>query len=109
MGADISKLPVPQGATRAQLAAGETLFRDQACGACHGSNAKGTQFAPDLTTGKFLWGDGSLASITQVIVEGVAKPKEYQAVMPPMGGAELTPEQLKAVAAYVWAVGHAAK
>ncbi len=109
VGADISKLPVPQGATRAQLAAGETLFRDQACGACHGSNAKGTQFAPDLTTGKFLWGDGSLASITQVIVEGVAKPKEYQAVMPPMGGAELTPEQLKAVAAYVWAVGHAAK
>jgi len=27
-------------------------------------------------------------------------------VMPPMGGAPLTPAQASAVAAYVWALGH---
>jgi hypothetical protein len=26
--------------------------------------------------------------------------------MPPMGGAQLSPEQSSSVAAYVWAVGH---
>jgi mono/diheme cytochrome c family protein len=26
--------------------------------------------------------------------------------MPPMGGAQLSPEQVSAVAAYVWALGH---
>jgi hypothetical protein len=26
--------------------------------------------------------------------------------MPPMGGAELSPSELSAVAAYVWALGH---
>ncbi|MBI1179901.1 MAG: c-type cytochrome [Alphaproteobacteria bacterium] len=104
---DTSRLPVPPGMTAAQVAAGEKLFRGQTCGACHGSNAKGTPFGPDLTTGRWLWGDGSMASITGVITDGVAKPKEYAGAMPPMGGVALTPAQLKAVAAYVWAVGHA--
>jgi len=28
--------------------------------------------------------------------------------MPPMGGAQLTPEQVSALAAYVWAISHSA-
>jgi mono/diheme cytochrome c family protein len=44
--------------------------------------------------------------LKRTITEGVAHPKQYGGVMPPMGGAQLTPEQLSAVAAYVWALGH---
>jgi glucose/arabinose dehydrogenase len=32
--------------------------------------------------------------------------KQYRSPMPPMGGAQLTPEQTSAVAAYVWALSH---
>jgi glucose/arabinose dehydrogenase/cytochrome c5 len=105
---DTAALPVPPGASAAQLAAGEALFREQTCGACHGSNAKGTPFGPDLTTGKWLWDDGSLEAITKVIADGVTQPKEYSGVMPPMGGMDMTPEELAAVAAYVWAVSRPA-
>jgi mono/diheme cytochrome c family protein len=55
---------------------------------------------------KWLWGDGSLASITQIIASGVPKPKEYGAPMPPMGGPDLTSSEVSAVAAYVWALSH---
>jgi mono/diheme cytochrome c family protein len=53
-----------------------------------------------------LWGDGSLAAIAHTITVGVPHPKEYGAPMPPMGGAELSPSELSAVSAYVWALGH---
>jgi len=36
----------------------------------------------------------------------VPNPKEYRSAMPPMGGAELSHSDLRAVAAYVWALGH---
>ena len=76
------------------------------CAGCHGTNAKGTPLGPDLTSGKWLWGDGSLASIAQTITDGVPHPKEYGPPMPPMGGAQLSHPELSAVAAYVWALGH---
>jgi glucose/arabinose dehydrogenase/cytochrome c5 len=103
-------LPVPPGATPAQVALGERVFHGQAgggtCEACHGSNAKGTPLGPDLTSGRWLWGDGSLAAITRTITDGVTKPKEYRSVMPPLGGAQLSPSEVAAVASYVWALGH---
>jgi glucose/arabinose dehydrogenase/mono/diheme cytochrome c family protein len=105
-----TSLPVPPGATQAQVARGARVFLGQqgggTCEGCHGSNAKGTPLAPDLTTGKWLWGDGSLAAITRTIASGVSNPKNYRSAMPPMGGAELSHTDLKAVAAYVWALGH---
>jgi mono/diheme cytochrome c family protein len=76
------------------------------CAGCHGSDAKGTQLGPDLTSSKWLWGDGSLSAITQINTSGVSHPKEYGAVMPPMGGAQLSPSEVSAVAAYVWALSH---
>jgi hypothetical protein len=57
-------------------------------------------------SGHWLWGDGSLAAIAHTITVGVPKPKQYGAPMPPMGGAELSPSELSAVAAYDWALGH---
>ncbi len=106
----VASLPVPPGATKAQVARGARVFLGQegggTCEGCHGSNAKGTPLAPDLTSGKWLWGGGSLAAITRTIASGVPNPKNYRSAMPPMGGAVLSHADLKAVAAYVWALGH---
>jgi mono/diheme cytochrome c family protein len=60
----------------------------------------------DLRSGTWLWGDGSLAAITETIKNGVLEPKHHPGAMPPMGGVELSDENLKAVAAYVWSLGH---
>jgi glucose/arabinose dehydrogenase/cytochrome c5 len=107
--AAVASLPVPPGATAAQVARGERVYHGQGggtCEGCHSSNAKGTPLAPDLTRGKWVWGDGSLAAITRTIADGVPNPKEYRSAMPPMGGAQLSHSDLEAVAAYIWARGH---
>jgi glucose/arabinose dehydrogenase/mono/diheme cytochrome c family protein len=103
-------LPTPPGATTEQVALGEKIFTGQVdngtCGGCHGSDAGGGPIGPDLTSGKWLWSDGSLQGITQTIATGVAQPKAHPGAMPAMGGTQMSEADLKAVAAYVWAVGH---
>jgi glucose/arabinose dehydrogenase len=104
-------LPVPAGATREQVALGDRIFHGEAsggaCSGCHGSDAGGTSVGPSLTSGVWVWGDGSLGAITQTIKNGVPRPRNYTGVMPPKGGSELSDHDLAAVAAYVWAIGHA--
>jgi mono/diheme cytochrome c family protein len=89
---------------------GERIFRGQvagaACTGCHGDSGEGTPLGPPLTGKKWLWSDGSLAGIKKTIADGVSQPKEYRSPMPAMGGAQLTADQLSAVSAYVWALGH---
>ena len=89
---------------------GQQVFDGKAAGAacigCHGSDGKGTPLGPDLTSGKWLWSDGSVNGLQRTITAGVPNPKNYRGPMPPMGGAQLSPEQVQAVAAYVWALGH---
>ncbi len=86
---------------------GRTVFGSTGnCFACHGAAAKGTPLAPDLTDKQWLNINGSYASIAQLIRSGVAKPKQYAAPMPPMGGANLTPQQVCAAAGYVYSLGH---
>jgi glucose/arabinose dehydrogenase/mono/diheme cytochrome c family protein len=104
-------LPVPPGATRDQVALGDRIFHGEAgngtCSGCHGSDARGTSVGPDLTSGKWVWGDGSLAAITKTVTEGVSHPRNYTGTMPPKGGAQLSDADTAAVAAYVWATSHA--
>ncbi len=103
-------LPAPVGAKPDAMALGSRVYQGQVggapCAGCHGSDASGTPLGPDLTSGKWRWGDGSLSSITRTIADGVPTPKAYRSPMPPMGGAQLSPSQVSAVAAYVWALGH---
>ncbi len=111
-GRDDRALPVPQGDTKAEVAEGDGIFHGASggtCSGCHGSDAKGTSVGPDLTTRQWIWGDGSLASIEKIITNGVTKPKNFTGVMPPKGGAPLSDAQVKAVAAYVWAISHPGK
>jgi glucose/arabinose dehydrogenase/mono/diheme cytochrome c family protein len=105
---------VPPGATREVVALGGRIYHGEvggaACTGCHGDRGQGTPLAPALAgqNKKWLWSDGSYAGITRTITEGVPQPKEYRSPMPPMGGAQLTPEQVSALAAYVWNLSHTA-
>jgi glucose/arabinose dehydrogenase len=104
-------LPTPPGATADQVALGNRIFHGEAsdgtCSGCHGSDGGGSTVGPALNSGHWLWSDGSLPALTSTIVSGVAHPKQYEGVMPPLGGAPLSPRDVAAVAAYVWAIGHA--
>jgi mono/diheme cytochrome c family protein len=93
-----------------QVALGDSIFHGQVaggtCTACHGQDAKGTAVAPDLTDTQWLNGDGSYDFIVNTVTNGVPKPKEHPAPMPPKGGAALSDDQVKAVAAYVYSLSH---
>jgi glucose/arabinose dehydrogenase/cytochrome c5 len=105
-----AELPVPQGFTKEQVALGNRVFHgevaDGTCGGCHGADAKGSPIAPDLTSGKWLWSDGSVQGLETTIKNGVPEPKAHPGAMPPMGGVDLSKADLDAVSAYVWAIGH---
>ena len=105
-----AELPVPTGFTKEQVALGNRVFHgdvaDGTCGGCHGADGKGSPVAPDLTTGRWLWSDGSLRGLETTIKNGVPEPKAHPGAMPPMGGVVLSQADLDAVSAYVWALGH---
>ena len=107
-----ANLPVPKGATQEMVALGDRIYHGQVGGAtctgCHGAGATGTLLGPDLTDTKWLWSDGSYAGIAKTIISGVPQPKEYRSAMPPMGGAQLTSDQVSALAAYIWGLSHPA-
>jgi mono/diheme cytochrome c family protein len=93
-------------ASAATIALGDSVFHGRVgaalCYVCHGPAGKGvTGLGPDLTDTDWVNGDGSLAFIEKVILEGVAKPKKMPAPMPPKGGGQLNDPQIKAAAAYV--------
>ena len=91
------------------IALGDSIFHGQAgggtCYVCHGQDAHGSAVAPNLTDGEWLNNDGTLAGITGTIKSGVPQPKKAPAPMPPMGGASLSDDQVKAVATYVHSLG----
>jgi glucose/arabinose dehydrogenase/cytochrome c5 len=104
--ASTANLPVPSGATADMVALGNRIYHGQvggaSCTGCHGAGGTGTPLGPDLTDKTWLWSDGSYPAIAKTITDGVMQPKQYRSPMPPMGGAQLTDEQVQALAAYVW-------
>jgi glucose/arabinose dehydrogenase/mono/diheme cytochrome c family protein len=111
-GRQTAALSLPPGATREQVALGDRIFHGEAsdgtCSGCHGSDAGGTSVGPALNGGTWVQTDGSLSSIAHIITTGVTHPRDYTGVMPPKGGAPLSDDDVAAVAAYVWAIGHTA-
>jgi hypothetical protein len=61
--------------------------------------------APRLTDGQWLDGDGSRAAIEHVIAAGVSPPRVFPVAMPAYAD-QLSPEQIRLVAAYVFAISH---
>lgn len=81
------------------VAEGATVFAEN-CAACHGEEAKGdiTQGAPNLSDAIWLYG-GSFDTIKQTVTYS------RYGVMPPMGGADLSEAEIRAVAVYVHQLG----
>jgi mono/diheme cytochrome c family protein len=106
-----AKLPaLPSGMTLDILRQGDELFHGKGnCFACHGGDAEGMPNAGSaLTLGlNFIpiqWHD-----IDSLIVAGIPEPITRSAIaMPPRGGkSDLTNEETRAIAAYVWAISQA--
>jgi mono/diheme cytochrome c family protein len=101
----------PAGATAAMVAEGDSIFHGKLAGGlcftCHGVDANGGPLAPSLTDTVWITGDGSYAFIQKRVTTGMPTPtKPYITPMLPMGGAQLTPDQIKAVASYVYSISH---
>jgi mono/diheme cytochrome c family protein len=97
--------------TPEMVALGDSVFHGQAaggiCQTCHGPDAKGLAgLAPDLTDTTWINTDGSWEGIATIVQSGVPQPKQHPAPMLPMGGANLTPDQIRAVSAYVYRLSH---
>jgi len=107
-GRQAPSLTPPPGVTKEQLALGDRIFHGEAaggtCAGCHGSDGRGSPVGADLTSGPWLWSDGSLDGIIKTITQGVPQPKQVGGAMPPFGGTPLKPDEAKAVAAYVHAI-----
>ena len=108
---DAATLPVAEGATRDMVVLGERIYRGQVGGATcsglpwlggHGHPWAEPHRQPMVLERRQLYGN------RRDHPGGSHDPKNYRAAMPPMGGAQLTADQVSAVAAYVWALGQAA-
>ena len=89
------------------IAQGEKVFQGPGnCYACHGSNAQGS-VGPNLTDAEWVHSKGTLEDIEAQVTNGVPKEKAKSGIpMPPKGGGTLSDEDVKAVAAYVYSLGH---
>jgi mono/diheme cytochrome c family protein len=98
---------LPAGVTPAMVAQGASIFKGQGmCSVCHGIDGKGGVGA-NLTDSIWLHSKGSYEEIVQQITTGVPQKESTNGVpMPPKGGSGINPEQVKAVAAYVWTLSH---
>ena len=96
----------PSGAMAAYspelVAKGDALFHGSGnCYACHGNKAEGL-VGPNLTDAEWIHSKGSYDEIVVQINQGVPKEKSKSGIpMPPKGGATLSDDDVKAIAAYV--------
>lgn len=101
----------PEGADVAMVTAGQQIFTGKGiCYSCHGQDGTGTPLAPNLTDSEWLnvSADPSWDELQQLVRNGVPTPKEHPSPMPPMGGAQLSDQEIQQVTAYVYSLSHPA-
>jgi mono/diheme cytochrome c family protein len=103
----VAQQAAPQQAPdSATVAAGKQLFEGRGlCYSCHGVNGEGLLGPTTRLDGGKAWlhHDGSLAGIAALIKTGVDGDKSKSGnIMPPLGGARLSDQQVEQVAAYIW-------
>lgn len=96
-------MELPEGVTPAMVAQGEGIFMGAGiCFTCHLQGGVGGPLAPNLTDDQWLNVDGSYEAIVNLVTTGVPEPKEHPGIMLPKGGSNISEEEVRAVAAYVW-------
>ena len=87
------------------VSTGETYFKSIGlCFACHGMDGKGVPgVGANLTDDEWHHGDGTFESLLNQILEGVSPQVTKTGVMmPPKGGSQISDEQARAIAGYIW-------
>lgn len=96
---------LPEGVTQEMVTQGQQIYAGPGnCQACHGPTAGGTPLAPALNDAQWINIDGSFDAIAQLIAAGVPTPKQHPAPMPARGGGQITDEQVRQVAAYLFSI-----
>jgi mono/diheme cytochrome c family protein len=95
------------GITPELIAQGDKVYHGSGnCYACHGTNAQGL-VGPNLTDAEWIHSKGTLEEIVTQVTNGVPKEAAKSGIpMPPKGGGTLSDDDIKAVAAYVYSLGH---
>lgn len=101
---------LPEGVTPAMVAVGDSIFKNGSCQRCHAMDGKGNARGPDLTDGVWAQIGGSYREIVDIVTAGVPKEKikmpNAPLAMRPRGGINLSDEQVRQVAAYVYTLSH---
>ena len=106
---DASAQELPEGVTTAMVDEGKNVFEGPGiCTSCHGPDATGLpNLGANLTDDEWVHSDGSYEAIVQQITNGVTAEESTSGVpMPAKGGTNITDDQVKAAAAYVWTLSH---
>ena len=102
------RLPaLPAGMTLELIRSGDGLFHGKgACFACHGADATGLPDAGSALTMGLNFVPLEWHPIDSLIAAGIPDPITRSGIaMPPRGGkSNLTPEETRSIAAYVWAI-----
>ncbi len=102
---EIDPVLLPPGVTAAILEDGSRIFHQTGiCFTCHLEAGQGGPQAPNLTDDEWLNIGGSYAEIVELIETGVAQPLQYPGAMLPRAGVPLSDSDVRAVAAYVFAL-----
>ena len=106
--AQVSPRPRPESVTDSTIAWGRQLFHGSAnCAACHGVEARGTDEGPALSGALWLHGPGTYEWLVEQIKRGIPAHRTWTGKPMPMRGWSNMPDaDVRAVAAYVWAITH---
>ena len=96
---------LPAGVTQAMVDEGQQAF-GTVCVGCHGPAGAGTPVCPSLNDAQWINITGSYPEIVTTITNGVPKPKQHAGAMPAKGGGNFDENQIRALAAYVYALSH---
>jgi mono/diheme cytochrome c family protein len=103
-----TKLPaLPSGVTLDMIRAGDSLFHGKGgCFACHGSEGEGMPGAGDAITVAFNYAQQDPHSIDSLVTAGIPDALTRSPIaMPPRGArSNLTDDEIRRIAAYVWAI-----
>ena len=98
---------LPPGMTIGDLVRGDSIYHGKGtCFVCHGVEGEGRPAAGDALTVALNWAQPNWRSIDSLIDNGIPQPLTRSPIqMPPRGGrSDLTDSEVRAVAAYVWAI-----
>ncbi len=100
-------MQLPEGVTPEMVAHGEQIFTGAGiCYTCHLAGGVGGPLAPNLTDDQWIHIDGSYPAIVQIVTTGVPEPTEHSGLMLPKGGTNISDQDVRDVAAYVWSLSH---